>query len=550
MLSMMSLQGHAGAPQGLPERRVVASTSSQPPVTTQPNNTSHTTKHNTTHDTTHNATNTTTNNTTNNTTINATPNTSSTATATATVAAPPRLARSTMVTQRRYSVTGQTPPDDAEALKSVPPTSCGLCEGVGETSIASIASIASIMGTVSNEGTPGPGRGRNKAHDGTVIRTSSKRSATQLPSPSSPTPYQPPKMARFRRANADATDADTDNDMDSDLESEATNDPATPESSLPLSVASLPDAPRLEELQLWVPGGGSDVAENNNDDDDDDDDCMDDFALSSSHSRNQSLDRRFLDPKHDLQTSWDAFQKAALVHAALATSPIEHVPPPSLDEPPHTPQTFLTLPPEIRHQIYRNCDNIVLHKPLVYCISTFQGEMLHPLASVSRLVRAEALAIFYSYNLWVIKVEFRIMYDAFQDWIIRLGPGASLLRLVTLSVRGSLLKPRRTRPMRLLRNGHFVHITPATTTPPFDNPAILYAPPDGDASFHIDLSEKFVGGRVRLLRNDGTAEAGDKATVWLAGRVARLWERRQAGTLNGQDWVSLVDGFLSFIGGW
>jgi len=29
-----------------------------------------------------------------------------------------------------------------------------------------------------------------------------------------------------------------------------------------------------------------------------------------------------------------------------------------------------------------------------------------------------------------------------------------------------------------------------------------------------------------------------------------LWEKRQAGTLNGQDWIDMVDGFITFIGGW
>jgi len=225
------------------------------------------------------------------------------------------------------------------------------------------------------------------------------------------------------------------------------------------------------------------------------------------------------------------------------------VPQPAVEERPRTAHTFLTLPPEIRHQIYRHCDHIVLHKPLVYCISTFPGEMQHPLASVSRLVRAEALAIFYSYNLWVIKVEFRIMYDAFQDWIIRLGPGASLLRLIHFSVRGSLLKPWRAHAQEgVLPNGQLVHVTPGA--PALDPVPILYSPPDGDASFHIDLSEKFVGGKVELLRNDGTTEAGEKATAHLSKMVNGLWRKRQAGTLNGQDWISMVDGFLSFVGGW
>jgi hypothetical protein len=32
--------------------------------------------------------------------------------------------------------------------------------------------------------------------------------------------------------------------------------------------------------------------------------------------------------------------------------------------------------------------------------------------------------------------------------------------------------------------------------------------------------------------------------------VEGLWEKRRAGTLNGQDWVNMVDNFITFIGGW
>jgi len=62
--------------------------------------------------------------------------------------------------------------------------------------------------------------------------------------------------------------------------------------------------------------------------------------------------------------------------------------------------------------------------------------------------------------------------------------------------------------------------------------------------------EKFVGGRVMLIRNDGSQEAGEKAVVSLGKMVEGLWEKRRAGTLNGQDWVTMVDNFISFIGGW
>jgi hypothetical protein len=76
----------------------------------------------------------------------------------------------------------------------------------------------------------------------------------------------------------------------------------------------------------------------------------------------------------------------------------------------------------------------------------------------------------------------------------------------------------------------------------------MYSPPDGEASFSIDLSEKYAGGRVQLMRNDGTEDAGEKGRVHLEKMVQSLWEKRRDGTLNGQDWISLVDGFLSFVG--
>lgn len=214
---------------------------------------------------------------------------------------------------------------------------------------------------------------------------------------------------------------------------------------------------------------------------------------------------------------------------------------------PSTAPTFLTLPPEIRHDIYRHCDELVFAQPLLYCIATAFDKIQHPLAAVSRQVRAEALAIFYSYNTWTIKVEFNIMYDSFQHWIIRLGDGARLLRLVDLSVRGTLFKPKRAHAQSVLLHGQLIQITSGVAASGREE---LYSPPDGDASFNIDLSEKHVGGRVRLLRNDGTKEAGDIATAHLENMVRVLWEKRRSGTLNGQDWVSMVDQFLNYIGGW
>ena len=462
-----------------------------------------------------------------------------------------------MVTQRRYSVTGQTPPDDAEAMKarspklqpldtSVQTPPCGYCDGAPELSSNSEASAA------------GQRRGRNMAQKGTIVRTSSKRSATQLPSPSSPTHQLPPKIPRYR-LNVDidiGSDTDTDSD-DTDLlgdgsdhdychgvESQATSFPSTPEYSQPYGVSSLPDATRLEGLQLYA------------EERPDDDEHMDDYALSPSHSRNHSLNRVQLDGSNDVQKDWAAHiashkEEAEIVHMEdVQVTSVQETHAHPTEDTTHDPLTFVTLPPEIRHQIYRNCENLVIDKPLVYCISTFDGQMQHALASVSRLVRSEALAIFYSYNLWVIKVEFKMMYEAFRDWIIRLGDGAGLLRLVSFSVRGALFKPRRSHTQSMLIHGHLVQLAPGVIGPAPASQEDFYCPPDGDASFKIDLSEKFAGGKVQLVRNDGTSEAGEQARLRLGRMVNVLWEKRQAGTLNGQDWIDMVDGFITFIGGW
>ncbi|RMZ72453.1 hypothetical protein GMOD_00007441 [Pyrenophora seminiperda CCB06] len=423
---------------------------------------------------------------------------------------------------------------------------------------------------------------------GTVVRTSSKRSATQLPSPNSPSHQLPPKIPRYRLEPSEQhvhmdnmSDFDPDSDSASDatddvlgdaseledgdddhgFESRATSVPSTPESAYDeggggssSSVLSLADATRLEGLQLYAEERA-------------DDEHMDDYALSPSHSRNHSLDRLHTNGSSGvLQVDWAAHIALHQAKAEAPPLPVEDVEPPppttttDTDTTQAPPLTFVTLPPEIRHQIYRNCENLVIDKPLVYCISTFDGQMQHALASVSRLVRSEALAIFYSYNLWVIKVEFKMMYEAFQDWIIRLGHGAGLLRLISFSVRGALFKPKKAHAQSVLVHGHLVQLAPGVLAHHNNAGAAggggvpgreeLYCPPDGDASFKIDLSEKYAGGRVLLVRNDGTREAGEKARVQLSKMVEGLWEKRRVGTLNGQDWISLVDGFITFIGGW
>ena len=452
-----------------------------------------------------------------------------------------------MVMQRRYSVTGQTPPDDAEAMKAdnrspklqaldttAPSTSCGLCEGGAE---------ASRFSTTSSDGGAEQARGRKVAQDGTIVRTSSKRSATQLPSPSSPSHELPPKMARYLLRNTDDVDMDTDTDTDSD--SDATDVFRHDDDMVVLfeSHGCLPDAASLQKLQLSPEDSSSS-----------DDNCMEDLALSlPSHSRNHSHDQHFSrDRKSSLQNEWAAFQQRGRIDNIVLDRPpayqrLDDAPPYEEASP---PQTLLTLPPEIRHQIYRHCDELVFKQPLLYCIATAFDKIQHPLAAVSRQVRSEALAIFYSYNTWTVKVEFRMMYEGFQHWIIRLGDGAGSLRLVELSVRGTLFKPKRAHTQSVMLNGQLVQITPSVAGIAPSAREQMYSPPDGDASFKIDLSEKYVGGLVKLVRNDGTKDAGEQGRAQLAMMVEGLWEKRRVGTLNGQDWVTMVDNFITYIGGW
>lgn len=464
-----------------------------------------------------------------------------------------------MVRQRRYSVTGQTPLDHVGPLKpqpspklqaldtSVQTASCGLCEAAGGhedeagdhgKSYAAAAvieddTLAGSRGTggerhgvvilrggglhVTGEAGIRGDRGRKLSHQCTG-RTSSKRSATQLPSPSTPTSHElPTKIARL---GLDSIDMDTDGGCltdpfpeESDWALSSADD--TFSTSVPASPISPPssvsDELAIEPLRLTIP----------------DDVASEDLALSPP--------------------------VAQLEAPQLPTV---------LDE--HVPLTLLTLPPEIRHEIYRNLPDLVLPYPLIYCLSTFANNMQHPLASVSRLIRAEALAIFYSYNMWIIKLEFKMMYEAFQDWIIRLGDGAAHLRLVTVAVRGRLFKPGTSHaPSTIGLNGQMlagvaaphpnVQIVPGNAPGPSTQviPQVEeYSPPDGDASFRIDLSEKYPGGRVELVRCDGTKDAGERARVHLAKMVARLWEKRSCGTLNGQDWICMVDDFLTFTGWW
>jgi hypothetical protein len=432
----------------------------------------------------------------------------------------------TMVAQRRYSVTGQTPPDDAEALKALSPKLQAL-----DTSVQT--------GSCETTCNPEHARGRTTAQPGTIVRTSSKRSATQLPSPSSPSCEVPPKMARYRLGYPDtAVDIDTDTDSDSTdvshercereeedwaMGSPATLTPPTPGYSLSLSPFTLPEAASLEHLHLHPQAGSDDEGME-----------AEDFALSPLHSRHHSLD-----DKLTLQRDWAAFKQLNALLKPEAVHVEDAGTRPDDDNGTKPSLTLLSLPPEIRYKIYHDCEKLIADGPLTYCISTFKDEKQHVLASISRQVRSEALAIFYSYNHWIIKTEFRMMYEAFQLWMVRLGDFARHLRVVTIAVRGSLFKAWRPQTQGVMLNGQLFHAHGAR--------AAAYSPPDGDASFKINLSEKYAGGTVHVVRNDGTHEAGEKARVQLSKLVYGLWEKRRTGALNAQDWVDVVDAFMRFV---
>jgi hypothetical protein len=73
---------------------------------------------------------------------------------------------------------------------------------------------------------------------------------------------------------------------------------------------------------------------------------------------------------------------------------------------------------------------------------------------------------------------------------------------------------------------------------------------DGDATFRIDLSERFEGGEVEVVRCDGSRAAGEHARKFLAGLVEPLWRKRREGRLRGEEFLGMVDAFLGFTGWW
>jgi hypothetical protein len=106
--------------------------------------------------------------------------------------------------------------------------------------------------------------------------------------------------------------------------------------------------------------------------------------------------------------------------------------------------SLLTLPPEIRHQIYRHLpDTLIAHRPLIYGITPFSGRKTHCLSAICKQIRQEVMAIFYGQNEWVVSLEFKIMYEAFRRWVLEeVGEGAGSLRKLRVGVRCKALAPK------------------------------------------------------------------------------------------------------------
>ncbi|OAG09872.1 uncharacterized protein CC84DRAFT_1160919 [Paraphaeosphaeria sporulosa] len=429
--------------------------------------------------------------------------------------------------QRRYSVTGLTPPEDVPQVSkqqhspklqaldtSVQSPSCGFCDPGVDAAKAGVQHIEDVEAVT----TQGGDRGRKISHHA-VRRMASKRSATQLPSPNTPTTHQLPSKIAKHALEVPEMHMDIDMVNTMELDEGVFTDPIWDD------VGSM-RSQDYGRLQLDIPPSSP-------------------LTVSSGPPEDESIVDPFnLDTPDD--TPYDSgVESLALtpILTSCALTPYSTSSSTSSGAP--DPKTFLTLPPEIRHEIYLRLPDLIHTQPLIYCLSTFNNAMQHPLASVSRQVRQEALAIFYSQNTWTIKLEFTLMYEAFRDWIIRLGDGAGHLRLVTIAVRGKLFKPGTSHAS--IAAGLHTNVAVLPGAPPFALQVEQYCPPDGDACFGIDLSEKFTGGRIWIVRNDGTREAAETALRWLRGNAGVLWEKRREKTLNGQDWVDFVDAFLAFV---
>lgn len=361
-----------------------------------------------------------------------------------------------------------------------------------------------------------------------AVRTSTKRSATQLPSPSMPHSQVPKKIARLALDNP-SSQKSVDLNFEFDPTFNTLPEPAFSASVAPFAQPSPTFPPPACETPLSEPEV---------------------FLLSPPDSPTTT---------------------------ALTTPTLEPLPAPI-----KTPPTFESLPSEIRRMIYLHLPDIVFDFPLTYCHSHVRGLKQHPLTSVSRLIRSEALKLIHAHNTWNIKLEFKIMYEAFRTWIDTIGDeGAGALRIVIVGVRSRKFRRRAERRREAAGqasqggNGQHTQI-PHHQAMLFVNPLFFtlgaqnvlnsnavannagssgrqepeYCPPDGEASYRVDLSEKWEGGKVEIVRCDGSMEAGECGRVYLEGLVRGLWEKRGRNQLRRSDWVEMVERFLEWTGWW
>ncbi|KAK7538137.1 uncharacterized protein J3D65DRAFT_316895 [Phyllosticta citribraziliensis] len=229
--------------------------------------------------------------------------------------------------------------------------------------------------------------------------------------------------------------------------------------------------------------------------------------------------------------------------------------------------TLLTLPPEIRRLIYQHIPHLTNSQPLIYCLSLFRNRRQHPLAGICRLMRAEALEMYYSSNTWLVKLEYRDFYDSFKSWVASLdAPCANALRQLRVSVRGvafargmrwdvshalgsngaagyGVLPDIIPMPPQQQAGQHQYHLLPSER-------ASAAGAAYGYATFGVDLSERWANGRVEVLACDGSKYAGLEAKMVLEGIVKGLWEKRRRGEMRGVDLNEAMDRFLDFTGWW
>ncbi|KAK8191831.1 hypothetical protein IWZ00DRAFT_544955 [Phyllosticta capitalensis] len=223
--------------------------------------------------------------------------------------------------------------------------------------------------------------------------------------------------------------------------------------------------------------------------------------------------------------------------------------------------TLLTLPPEIRRLIYQHIPHLTNQQPLIYCLSLFRNRRQHPLAGICRLMRSEALDMYYSSNTWLIKLEYRDFYDSFKSWVASLdAPCANSLRQLRVSVRGAAFARGgfggggggfgvlpdvfpMILPQHAQQQQHNYHLLPSERAA---NAGAAY----GYATFSFDLSERWIDGRVQVLACDGSKYAGLEAKMVLEGIVKTLWEKRRRGEMRGADLKEAMDRFLDFTGWW